>query len=277
MTALASHHSASGAAAPAGRRGPHRLRGGTAALALCVVGLGAGPAAHADDAPAFERPGIGFASSTLPAGSAAWEQGLPDISYDRSGGVRRREYVAASLLRIALAERMELQLGADGQVWQRERGAGIDRRGHGGGDASVGMKWALPSARDDVSWALLGTARLPAGRAPYGDAGHRYDLGVSAGWDLEGGRGAALYANLSDADEGRGWTVSPSYTFYAQGGLSAYAEAGIGGGEDEMRALGTGLTWLLGGRMQLDLSVLRGLSSRTPDWQGGLGVSFWFH
>jgi len=244
-----------------------------AALMLALGALGATRVAHADDAPAFDRPGIGFASQTLPAGGVAWEQALSDVSYDRSGGVRSTEYVADSRLRIGLSPQAELQLAIDSQVWQRVRGTGQDFRGHGGGDASVGLKWALPSTRDTFSWALLGTAAVPVGRAPYGDDGHRYDLGVSAGWDLDGGRNIALYANLSDSDDGHGWTVSPSYTFYAQGNLSVYAEAGIGGGEDEMRALGTGLTWLIAGRVQLDLSVLRGLSAPTSDWQGGLGVS----
>ncbi|MCC4596807.1 transporter [Xanthomonas campestris pv. phormiicola] len=241
--------------------------------ALVLGALGAARVAQADDAPAFDRPGIGFASQTLPAGGVAWEQALSDVSYDRSGGVRSTEYVADSRLRIGLSAQAELQLAIDSQVWQRVRGTGEDFRGHGGGDAGVGLKWALPSNRDAFSWAVLGTAAVPVGRAPYGDDGHRYDLGVSAGWDLEGGRNVALYANLSDSDDGHGWTVSPSYTFYARGDLSAYAEAGIGGGEDEMRALGTGLTWLIAQRVQLDLSVLRGLSAPTSDWQGGLGVS----
>lgn len=247
-----------------------------AALMQCALtfgALGATRVAHADDAPAFDRPGIGFASQTLPAGGVAWEQALSDVSYDRSGGVRSTEYVADSRLRIGLSAQAELQLAIDSQVWQRVRGTGEDFRGHGGGDASVGLKWALPSSRDTFSWALLGTAAVPVGRAPYGDDGHRYDLGVSAGWDLADGRNVALYANVSDSDDGHGWTVSPSYTFYAQGDLSAYAEAGIGGGEDEMRALGTGLTWLIAERVQLDVSVLRGLSAPTSDWQGGIGVS----
>ncbi|MFC3656021.1 hypothetical protein ACFOPN_10175 [Xanthomonas hyacinthi] len=46
-------------------------------------------------------------------------------------------------------------------------------------------------------------------------------LGVGAGPDLEGGRNLALYANLCDSDDGHGWTVSPSDTFYAQGDFSA--------------------------------------------------------
>lgn len=266
-------------------RGPDVLSGRSAGLVagrtgftlmryvLVLGALGASGAACADDAPAFDRPGIGFATQALPAGGVAWEQAVPDVTYDRSDGVHRTEYVADSRLRIGLGAQAELQLALDSQVWQRVRGAGQDVRGHGGGDGSVGLKWALPSAREAFSWAVLGSAAVPTGRAPYGDDGHRYDLGVSAGWDLDGGRSVALYANLSEGDDGHGWTVSPSYTFYARGNLSAYAEAGLGGGEDEMRALGTGLSWLLAGRVQLDLSVLRGLSAASSDWQGGLGVS----
>lgn len=251
------------------RRGDALLRG---ALLLAAT-TGTAGVACAEDTPAFDRPGIGFASTTLQRGQLAWEQAFFDGSYDRDGDVRSTEYVANSRLRFGLSARTELQLAIDSQVWQRVRGGGQDQRGHSGGDASIGLKQALPSASDRVSWALLGSASLPVGRAPYGDAGHRYDLGVSAGWDLPEGRSLALYGNASDSEDGSGWSVSPSYTFYAGDTLSAYVEAGIGGGEDEMRALGSGVTWLFANRVQLDLSVLRGLSSQTPDWQGGLGIS----
>ncbi|KTF37513.1 hypothetical protein OZ12_15410, partial [Xanthomonas translucens pv. translucens] len=137
-----------------------RIRRVGYALVL-LGGLGAVGPACADDAPAFDRPGIGFASQTLPAGSVAWEQALSDVSYDRSSGVRSTEYVADSRLRIGLSAQAELQLALDSQVWQRVRGTGEDFRGHGGGDARVGLKWALPSARDSFSWALLGTAAVP--------------------------------------------------------------------------------------------------------------------
>jgi len=254
-----------------------RGRRRAAALMRCMLLLaahaGIAGVASAEDAPAFDRPGIGFASTTLGSGQVAWEQAFFDGSYDRSGGVRSTEYVADSRLRIGLSARTELQLAIDSQVWQRVRGGGEDRRGHSGGDASIGIKQALPSARDGFTWAMLGSASLPVGRSPYGEAGHRYDLGVSAGWDLPGGRSLALYGNLSDSEDGSGWSVSPSYTFYAGDTLSAYVEAGIGGGEDEMRALGSGVTWLFAERVQLDLSVLRGLSAQTDDWQGGLGIS----
>ncbi|UYC13836.1 transporter [Xanthomonas sp. CFBP 8445] len=262
-------------AARHGRRPPLRRRGDVLLRGALLLAATAGSAgvACADDAPAFDRPGIGFASSTLQRGQVAWEQAFFDGSYDRDGDVRSTEYVANSRLRIGLSARTELQLAIDSQVWQRVRGGGQDRRGHSGGDASIGLKQALPSTRDGFTWALLGSASLPVGRAPYGDAGHRYDLGLSAGWDLPQGRSVALYGNVSDSEDGSGWSVSPSYTFYAGDTLSAYVEAGIGGGEDDMRALGSGVTWLFAKRVQLDVSVLRGLSSQTPDWQGGLGIS----
>ena len=38
--------------------------------------------------PAFDRPGIAFSTTTLPAGSFAWEQGLPDFEHSSGGGDR---------------------------------------------------------------------------------------------------------------------------------------------------------------------------------------------
>jgi len=48
------------------------------------------------DIPAFDRPGIAFSPTTLPAGSFAWEQGLPDFQRDRADGVTQRAYSAST-------------------------------------------------------------------------------------------------------------------------------------------------------------------------------------
>ncbi|MCF5930793.1 transporter, partial [Xanthomonas perforans] len=108
-------------------------------LALCVASGHA--AAQADDAPAFDRPGIPFAAEALQPGAFAWEQGLPDASTDRSDGQRTTQYTADTLLRLGLFQNVELQLGSDSYNWQH--GGGV--RVRGGGDSSVGLKVALPS------------------------------------------------------------------------------------------------------------------------------------
>jgi len=236
----------------------------------------AAPYTHAEDAPEFDRPGIGFATSTVGKQHWAWEQGLPDASRDRSGGVTITQWSADTLLRYGVADTLELQLGADSWAGLRVRGAGLHVDENGGGDGRVALKWAPALASDQLTLALKAGATLPWGRAPLGDGGHDYDLGVSVAWALPGDSSFTLYADRQWGDSGQGWLFSPSYSFTLADDVSAYVEAGYGTGAQYLRAAGAGVSWMLRPRLQLDASVLRGLDADTTDWQGGLGLSFYF-
>lgn len=246
-----------------------RPAGVAAALLLAASGVAS---AQEQEAPAFDRPGIGFGTEVLGRGAMTWEQGLPSATVDRSEGVRSAQYTLDSLWRIGLGGNIEFRLGADSYNWAR---AGATHA-QGGGDASVGLKLALPAAVAGFGWALLGSYTLPTGAAAFSDGGPSRELGLSASWDLAGGRGIALYADVTDADAGRTWTFAPSYTFYSDGRVGGYVEAGWSRGADDGRVAGAGATWQVFGRAQLDAWLLRGLSPDSPDWQGGLGVSIAF-
>jgi hypothetical protein len=244
-------------------------------LLACLVLGGVATSAWAQEELAFDRPGIPFAPSTLPGGGFAWEQGLPSVSFDRHEGMISREYVADTVLRFGLAERVELQLSTDSQVWVRDSGA-EPQRGHSGGDTAIGLKLAMPSSSDALRWALLATASLPTGREPYGSGEHLQTLATTLSWELPQDRALALYADVSHADAGNSWTLAANYTFLARQTWQAYVEAGVGHGEEGTQGLGTGLAWMLGEHVQVDCSLLRGVGHDAPDWQGGIGVSFGF-
>ena len=88
-----------------------------------------------------------------------------------------------------------------------------------------------------------------------------------------GARPRAALSPPADGADGQAWTFSPSYTFYSGERLGGYVEAGFGHGEGGEQVAGGGLTWRASPRVQLDLSVLRGLDADSVDWQGGFGVS----
>ena len=67
--------------------------------------------AHADT-PAFDRPGIAFSPSTLPAGTFDWEQGLPDVTRTDGNGTRSTLFSADTLVRIGLTPLLEVQLSS---------------------------------------------------------------------------------------------------------------------------------------------------------------------
>ncbi|WP_372498093.1 transporter [Xanthomonas vesicatoria] len=256
-------------------RNPLRLRaarlGGSAGIVLALCGASPHAFAQSEDAPAFDRPGIPFAAEVLQPGAFAWEQGLPDASTDRAEGQRTTLYTADTVLRLGLSQHVELQLGSDSYNWQHGGGA----HAHGGGDSHVGLKVALPSRSESFHWAALGTYSVPTGNPAFSD-GYSRELGVTASWDLAQQRALALYVNYARDNDGHTWTFSPNYTFFSGEHFSSYVEAGLDTGSEHSRVAGAGGAWQLPHAMQLDVSVLRGLTSQSPDWQGGIGLSIAF-
>lgn len=233
--------------------------------------------AQADDgAPAFDRPGLAFASATVPRGACAWEQGLFDADTDRVAKVRTTDYVADSLLHCGVADGVELQLGDDG--WGRVDVHGPDgfaARASGGGDARLGVKVA-PWNSDTFSLALLATFGVPVGRAPIGDGGHPRDLGISMAWPAGEDRSVTFYADRHWGRDGNGALVALAYGFPLRDRLAGYVESGVGSGVLHAREAGGGLTWMATPHVQLDASFLRALDRATTDWQAGFGVSILF-
>ncbi|HYG05810.1 MAG TPA: transporter [Stenotrophomonas sp.] len=225
--------------------------------------------AAAQDEVSFDRPGVAFGTEVLNPGQWAWEQGLPDYSSDDEGGARTRQYTLDSRLRVGLGADLELQVAADSFNWQRG-----SARAQGGGDSAIALKWQLPSAREDFSWALLGTYTAATGQAPFTAGGPKRDLGLSLSWQLPRQSATGLYLDYGSGGNGRYWTVSPNWTLHDDGRWMAYVEAAWSGGAEHERQLGGGMAWHLRPNVQLDASVLRGLDSASTDWQAGVGLSF---
>lgn len=232
--------------------------------------------ARAADAPEYDRPGIGFSTSTVGRGVFVWEQGLPDGSRDRSAGVTTAEWSAATLFRVGLGQTLEVQLGADSWGGQRVRGGGMRESAHGGGDGSIALKWAPALATDAMTLAVKAGTTLGWGKAPLGGGGTTRDIGATVAWALPDDASLALYVDRQWGAQGEGWLFSPSYGFALGEDVSAYVEAGYGTGGQHMRAAGAGVTWMATPRLQLDASLLRGLDAETADWQGGIGLALYF-
>jgi hypothetical protein len=246
-----------------------------AMAAVAILAISA--SARADgDAPAFDRPGLAFATSTLPGGRCAAEQGMFDASTDRTSGTRSTAYMADSLVHCGIADGIELQLGADswGHLDVHEP-HGVHTIASGGGDARIGVKIA-PRSPGAFSFALLATVVLPVGRAPIGGQVRARDLGASIAWAVGDERSLSLYADRHWAADGNGNLVAVGYGFPLHDRLGGYIETGFGTGALHAREAGGGLTWMLTPKVQLDASFLRALDRPTTDWQCGFGVSIAF-
>lgn len=249
-----------------------------AAVAIAAaLAATASPASADDNPPPFDRPGIGFASAVLPAGSFDWEQGLPDLQRDGSRGDHATTWTADTLFRFGLTPTLELQLS--GSPWNRSdvRSAGVHSHAQGAGDAAIGLKWAPALASKRWSLALLGVVSVPIGSAAF-SAGHTVtSLGAAATADLGDNRSLEFYGNLDHGAGQNTWTLAANLGFPIHGNLAGYVEtAHTAGGGPTSALVGAGLAWLLHGRVQLDLYADAGLTRSSPDYLAGLGVSVFF-
>ena len=267
-----------GVHAAATRRTHNALMTLRTSLATAAVLLVAAPAFA--DPPDFDRPGAGFATTVLPAGTLALEQGLPTYERQRQDGYLDRTYTADSLIRLGLGGPIEWQVG--GSAWNRleERGAGSRRHAVGHGDTSVGMKWAPGGSADTgtFSWAALGTVTFANGDEDFGNGAREVSLGSTMQWKPDDAKQITLFANLDRLKGRNTWTLAPTFGRKFGTNLLAYVEAdAIHDAEDgnELQA-GGGIAYDIGDHVQLDAYALHRIGRHGPSVLAGLGISIFF-
>jgi hypothetical protein len=255
------------------RRTRAGLRIGIGLLAACATLVSPSRA----DTPAFDRPGIAFSPTTLPAHSCAWEQGLPDFQRDRTDGVTQRAYAASARLRYGITGRWELQLAAPLYEQVDTNGSGQAFRAAGAGDVSLALKLSLDPGADGFDLALLGAVSIPTASRRIGLGSEQYSLGATAGWSLGDSQSLAFYANVDVREHHATWTVSPNWSFALSDTVSGYLEGGYQFGSQPGQAnnavAGGGLTWMATPTVQLDAYGLVGLTRNSTDLGAGCGVS----
>ena len=240
-----------------------------AALALLLASASAQA-----ETPAFDRPGISFSTTTLPAGSFAIEQGLPDLVFDNSTDTT--VYSANTLVRVGLAANLEVQLATS--LYNRlESDAPGSTSASGRGDSGIALKLALPSSRPTLSCALLGGVVFDTGEDPFTAGANVYSLGTTLSWALAQTESLSLFAGVDHADGETVYSVSPSLGFELSEVLGAYVEAGATLTDTvNDYVVGGGIAWMVTDTVQLDVYADGGLGSNSTDLQAGFGVSAFF-
>ena len=241
-------------------------------IALCY----ALPAAA--DTPAFDRPGIAFATDIVPRAAFSFEQGLPDFTRSDDGDVESTSYSAGTNIRLGLWDGVELQLATALFNQLELRAAGNSQTERGQGDTRLGLKVALPSSSATFSWATLGSITFDTGDEAFSNNAKQYDLGVALSMDLVNDFTAGFYVNATNLAGENSVAVSPSLSFALTDTLGAYVEAGYfsNGSAPNSSVAGAGLTWMATPTVQLDASANFGLNAQSPDVTGGFGVSIYF-
>jgi hypothetical protein len=243
-------------------------------MGAVVMGAAIAVAADADDAPGFDRPGIGFATDPLHAGQFAYEQGLPDWSRQRAGGVTSDLYAYDSLLRLGLGGGTELQLG--GTLYNRLRQTGQPAV-HGRGDTTLGFKW-VPVNGEVWSWGLLGTAEFTDGAAAFRNDRPAYTLGLDVTQQPGGNVNFGYYAQWQRSGGKDSLQFAPSIGYQFDPQLSGYAEAAAehDAGQGFGSAAGAGLAWQPLANLQFDGWFRHRLGGHAPIWEAGVGVAMFF-
>ena len=245
--------------------------------AVATLLLGCALPALADN-PGYDRPGYGFTPVVLGVGDITTEQGLPDWSRDRQGGITSSQYSANSLLRIGIGGPVELQLGSSPWNSLRQTGAGTDSRSQGHGDTVLGLKLALPSSDPAFSWGLLGSVELTDGAKAFRSVHRQYLLGAQ--FNLQASERSSLGLYLQDVHSGGAdsTTVALSDSYTLGKTLMLYAETALlhAPGQGSGAVAGAGLAWMLTPRVQFDAGFDRRLGGAAPAWQTNLGISVYF-
>jgi len=230
----------------------------------------------------FDRPGTGFGTSITPVGQLAWEQGLPTVSYDKSYQAGEKQRVlnlnADTLLRTGLMPDLELQLGWQGPAWTQTKYNGKTTEDDGLGDISIGVKKAIDLGDERLSMAILAEAVLATGNSGFSNEDDIYSLSSAVAYVYNDLVNTSITMRYEVQDGKWAVTAVPTFEYQIAGKLSGFSEFVYRKAESrsDETSLASGLMYQVNNRTQLDASVGVGLAGDTPDYQGGLGISYLF-
>jgi Putative MetA-pathway of phenol degradation len=252
-----------------------------------------------------DRPDLTESSSVVPKGTIQVEMGWSMEELSSPGEDLTAHHFPETLARIGLHDRIELRLGWDGGQWQdlRKDGTNVDSRGIG--DMYLGTKISLWSEDGNLpeTGLILGTS-VPTGtkcRAAEQLANRRY----CSSFNLYSSRRAdpsVILAMAKTLNErlSIGWNVGtvwltereddgdldtfPRGIYSVALGISAtertgffvefFGDTALSGGSRPSNNFDGGITFLVLPNVQIDASVGKGISSESPDWFAGAGISF---
>ncbi|WP_425918959.1 transporter [Acinetobacter sp. TSRC1-2] len=230
----------------------------------------------------FDRPGTGFSTGITPVGQLAWEQGLPNVSYNQTTveGEQQKTVTlnADMLLRTGLAKDLELQLGWQGPAWSKVKRAGQSVEEDGLGDVSIGLKKAIDLDDDKLSMAILAEAILATGNDGFSNHDDIYSLSSAVAYAATDLITTSITMRYEAQNSNWAVTAVPTIEYKIADKWSGFSEFVYRKAESEHYeySLGSGVIYALNNRVQMDASVGVDLNGRDKSYQSGLGVSFLF-
>jgi hypothetical protein len=254
---------------------PIVLAAALAAAALAIQDTAipdSGPTAERIDA---DRPHVGTGAHVIPPGEVQFEVG---VQWQRSSRVRT--FGSPTLVRIGVADRMEVRIGSDGFLTRDEAGATVQ----GVGNAQFGAKFRLAGPRDEPILSVMPTINLGLASRDKAlgsgetDATFTVLAGHAIGSRLhvEGNYGIG---SIGDPD-GRfqQHLLTGAIVHQTTGALSSYVETAWWSrqerGGDAVSFVDYGAILAVSPRVLIDGGAFTGVTSSTPDYGFFVGVSF---
>lgn len=256
------------------------------AIACLLAGLSVLSAARADDDTINpDRPNVANSSQVVGSGRVQLETGL-NWDRQRDPDAHLRTLTTPTLLRIGVADALELRLETDGRTigHASDPSGGAHAVSAGWADFAAGVKWHLYD-QDGAkpSLGVIAELLLPTGSRALRGGGFRPTLEVPAEWDLGHEWSLAMMPGVGrDADDaGSRYTygvlaASVGKAFderlhgFAEVAAPQIAHAAHGGTQLQFDA---GVSWLVNKDCQLDAMLVRGLHRNTPELSLAFGLS----
>jgi hypothetical protein len=265
---------------------PHIFRLVTFALPCLMLA----PAARGADSISTDRPDFVESSDVVGKGRVQIETGFQS-ERDSVDGIKTRTRTTPTLLRIGMNDALEFRVETDGLTLARSDvstlGASSSQRGWA--DVAFGLKWHVQDGDEEKSrpgLAWLAHVDMDTGSSAFRGLGARPSLRFVAEWDLphefsvgvmpgvvmdRNADGERFVAGIFAVTVGKAWT--PAWRTYVELAGQRLASKRNGG---TVVTFDTGATYLVSDSLQLDLSLSRGLTHESPDFQWGVGVSVRF-
>ena len=248
--------------------------------ALLALALPAAAAAQ-DDVISTDRPDFVESSNVVGKGRLQIETSLAFDS-TREGAGRARATATPTLLRLGVADDVELRLETDGRSRQWGGGGPVVR---GMADLSAGVKWHLRDGDEAgrAALAVLAHLDLPTGARALRADGARPSLRVVAEWELPGDMSLGLMPGLASERNavGRRFTsalvgvvvgkeLTPAWRSFVELSAPRIARGRDGGTQ---LSLDLGAAYLVNRQCQIDAAVSRGLNRNSADYSVTVGLS----
>lgn len=230
----------------------------------------------------FDRPGAGLGTEIVPKGRMAWEQALPTLTYDedRTNGIKQSTLTLQgdTLIRIGVGSDLELRMGWDGAVWQRQKIGTTKQEIDGVGDVQLGIKKAIATKDNKRSWAILAQVHLATGDDEFTTDQEIYTFASTTSYQFSDliSTGITMQYDYQDND----WAVAaiPTIQYVITDRVSGFSEYVYRKQESRhYEALtNTGVVWAVTDQLQLDAMAGYSFNRQNPRFHAGLGISYLF-